>query len=189
MVLNVGQYAEFPFELFEQEPACNYPAKYTASTYLKPDAASAQLPYVKALDGIVEGKPKLVTVDLESRVIKIDAKDDSLGDKKFQVFIACHLDVNKTVQEEFFDYLPPFDVSVKLDKFKPQNMGPEMIDFNELVELQPASSQLVTIGKMFDVEGDQVTLTKFIIKDANGKVEQVPWILFNNKTKSNMIDF
>ena len=64
-----------------------------------------------------------------------------------------------------------------------------MTDFNELIQLQPASSQIVTIGRTFDVEGDEVTLSKYTIQDLKGKVELVPWVLFKNNTKSDAIDF
>ena len=67
--ISVGVNVELPFVLFEQEPACMYKANYTASTYLKDDSVTGILPYVKDLDGIVEGKPELVTIDMERNVI------------------------------------------------------------------------------------------------------------------------
>lgn len=49
------------------------------------------------MEGIARGDPSLVTLDLETGRVLIDATDPSLVEQTFQVFINCHVAVNSTI--------------------------------------------------------------------------------------------
>ena len=83
MVLQLGEEVEIPLQLFEQVPLCNYTATYTATALAKPSAGSPLIRYIESKDGEMHGNPKLVTIDLKKKAIKLEARDPSLVGKAF----------------------------------------------------------------------------------------------------------
>ena len=66
--------------------------------------------YDVKLEGTVHGG--LVKVNPMEGIITIDASDASLLGQTFQVYITCHVETNKLVQDSYYDFIPTFEVTV-----------------------------------------------------------------------------
>ena len=147
------------------------------------------LDYDYKRDGASVGYPtKLVQVDEQKSVIVIDPSDEKLQDKTYQIFITCHVTVNKAVQDKFYDYIPPFDITVveKLEDFKPENLGPVIEDFQDSFLLEAGKSETITVGKPVDLEGDAFYVESWKIKDEGLHIN---WVVFHNETSQNSLEF
>ena len=81
----------------------------------------------------------LVKVNPMEGIITIDASDASLLGQTFQVYITCHVETNKLVQDSYYDFIPTFEVTVSSELYMPHNRAPMIDEFLERIELSPAS--------------------------------------------------
>ena len=115
-------------------PACNYTSFYSATVELKENGPSApEIKYELANDGAMVGEPPFVWVDELRWKIVFDAADETLVDNTYQVHITKHILTNSRVQDKFFKFVKPFDVTVvgKLPEFTLPNNAPDVENHKE----------------------------------------------------------
>ena len=121
-----------------QIPLCNYTDYYEATVYKKwngPDAVD--LAFELKDKGSMIGDPALVTVDAQRGKILFDATDEELLGLHYQVFISCHVYTNARVQETFYKFFKPFDVSIvgEIKEVVVPNNAPRLEEFRDSITL------------------------------------------------------
>ena len=73
----------------------------------------------------------------------------------------------------------------ELEVYTPPNQGPRLDGFVDSVALDPGKSLSLSLGKPFDVEGDEFYFDDWRVQEG----PPIPWIQHNNKTSLTSIDF
>ena len=123
------------------------------------------------------GDPPFVWIDTDRWKIVFDPTDETLLDNTYQVYITKHILTNKKVQETFFKFIKPFDVTVvgELPEDLTPNNAPKLEKHIEQLTLEPGKTETVVLGKPWDIEGDAFYLKNW--KIVEGIV--IPWVTLN----------